>query len=109
MHCSYCPDTNDRPTDEPTAAAPVSRREALAGALRNASYEILPFKSTEANVLAHVPLDVALTVTTTEVKGLGPTLDLAVRLTLAYGGDLLALQYPRDLDPVGGIGAVLRF
>ena len=36
-------------------------------------------------------------------------LDLAVRLTLAYGGDLLAVEGRRDLDPVGGIGAVLRF
>jgi len=36
-------------------------------------------------------------------------LDLAVRLTLAYGGDLLALENRRDLDPVEGIGAILRF
>jgi peptide chain release factor subunit 1 len=36
-------------------------------------------------------------------------LDLAVRLTLAYGGDLLAVEARRDLDPVEGIGAILRF
>jgi peptide chain release factor subunit 1 len=36
-------------------------------------------------------------------------LDLAVRLTLAYGGDLLALESRRDLDEVEGIGAILRF
>jgi peptide chain release factor subunit 1 len=36
-------------------------------------------------------------------------LDLAVRLTLAYGGDLLAVEHSPDLDPVEGIGAVLRF
>jgi peptide chain release factor subunit 1 len=36
-------------------------------------------------------------------------LDLAVRLTLAYGGDLLAVEQRRDLDPVDGIGAILRF
>jgi peptide chain release factor subunit 1 len=36
-------------------------------------------------------------------------LDLAVRLTLAYGGDLLAVEGRRDLDPVEGIGAILRF
>ena len=35
-------------------------------------------------------------------------LDLAVRLTLAYGGDLLAVER-QDLDPVEGIGAILRF
>jgi peptide chain release factor subunit 1 len=36
-------------------------------------------------------------------------LDLAVRLTLAYGGDLLAVESRRDLDPVEGIGAILRY
>jgi peptide chain release factor subunit 1 len=36
-------------------------------------------------------------------------LDLAVRLTLANGGDVLAVQHRRDLDPVGGVGALLRF
>jgi len=36
-------------------------------------------------------------------------LDLAVRLTLAYGGDLLAVEARQDLDPVEGIGAILRF
>ena len=36
-------------------------------------------------------------------------LDLAVRLTLAYGGDLLAVEQGQDLEPVEGIGAVLRF
>ena len=36
-------------------------------------------------------------------------LDLAVRLTLAYGGDLLAVEQAQDLEPVEGIGAILRF
>ncbi len=36
-------------------------------------------------------------------------LDLAVRQTLAHGGDVLAVQYRRDLEPVEGIGAILRF
>jgi peptide chain release factor subunit 1 len=36
-------------------------------------------------------------------------LDLAVRLTLAHGGEVLALQSRQDLDPVDGIGAILRF
>jgi hypothetical protein len=36
-------------------------------------------------------------------------LDLAVRLTLAHGGDVLAVEHRKDLDPVDGIGAVLRF
>jgi methylenetetrahydrofolate reductase (NADPH) len=71
-------------TNEPvTHSEPslLTKREALVRALRNASYEVLPFKRTEAAVLEHVPPDVALTVTTTEAKGLGPTLDLAVRLS----------------------------
>jgi peptide chain release factor subunit 1 len=36
-------------------------------------------------------------------------LDLAVRLTLAYGGDLLAVEQSQALDPVEGVGAILRF
>jgi peptide chain release factor subunit 1 len=36
-------------------------------------------------------------------------LDLAIRLTLAYGGDLLAVERRQDLEPVEGIGAILRF
>ncbi|MER7879379.1 methylenetetrahydrofolate reductase [Streptomyces solisilvae] len=61
--------------------APRTARAAVAHALRNATYEILPFKSAEEKVLAHVPTDVALTVTTTEAKGLGPTIDLAASLS----------------------------
>ena len=45
--------------------------------------------------------------TTMEARDDG--LDLAVRLTLAHGGEVLALQTRRDLDPVEGIGAILRF
>jgi peptide chain release factor subunit 1 len=36
-------------------------------------------------------------------------LDLAVRLTLAHGGEVLAVEHRQDLEPVDGIGAVLRF
>lgn len=36
-------------------------------------------------------------------------LDLAVRLTLAHGGDVCALEFLQDLDSVEGIGAILRF
>jgi methylenetetrahydrofolate reductase (NADPH) len=43
-------------------------------------YEVLPAKSTEDKVLAHVPRDVVVTVTASPVKGLEPTLDLAGRL-----------------------------
>jgi peptide chain release factor subunit 1 len=36
-------------------------------------------------------------------------LDLVVRLTLAHGGDVLAVEHRQDLDPVDGIGAILRY
>jgi hypothetical protein len=36
-------------------------------------------------------------------------LDLAVHRVLAQGGQVLALRHRRDLEPVGGIGALLRF
>src|SRR3954447_20699095 len=55
-------------------------RTALVRALRDASYEILPFRNTEEQVLASVPKEVRLTVTTTEVKGLEPTIALTARL-----------------------------
>lgn len=67
----------------PSRARPrrsVEHRAALAQLLRNASYEVLPFKSTEAAVLEHVPTSVRLTITTTEAKGFGVTLALAERL-----------------------------
>jgi methylenetetrahydrofolate reductase (NADPH) len=99
-------------TNEPvTRSEPVvSRREALVGALRNASYEVLPFKNTEPAVLEHVPLDVALTVTTTEAKGLGPTVDLAARLS-RHGYDAaphLAARLVRDDAHLTDLVAQLR-
>lgn len=60
--------------------ATPAQRAALAQALTNVSYEVLPFRSTEERVVGHLPVDVALTVTTTEAKGLDPTIDLAARL-----------------------------
>jgi len=36
-------------------------------------------------------------------------LDLAVRQTLAHGGGVWTVREAQDLDPVGGIGALLRF
>ncbi|HSS81807.1 MAG TPA: Vms1/Ankzf1 family peptidyl-tRNA hydrolase [Gaiellaceae bacterium] len=36
-------------------------------------------------------------------------LDLAVHQTLAHGGTVLAIQQRQDLEPVEGIGALLRF
>ena len=49
--------------------------------IRNISYEIMPFRGVEDAVLEHVPTEVELTVTVTEAKGIGATVDLAARLT----------------------------
>ncbi|MFF0435254.1 5,10-methylenetetrahydrofolate reductase [Streptomyces sp. NPDC004327] len=48
--------------------------------LDSVRYEVLPAKTTEDKVLAHVPRDVVVTVTASPAKGLEPTLDLAGRL-----------------------------
>lgn len=82
---------------------------ALAGALRNASYEVLPFRSTEEKVLAHVPCDVPLTVTATEARGLEPTVDLTVRLSKnGYSAaPHLAARLVRDRAELGEIAGRL--
>ncbi|NEC85545.1 methylenetetrahydrofolate reductase [Streptomyces sp. SID12501] len=56
----------------------------LRALLERVRYEVLPAKSTEDKVLAHVPRDVVITVTASPVKGLEPTLDLVGRLS-AHG------------------------
>ena len=45
----------------------------------------------------------------TEMEHQDDGLDLAVHQTLAHGGTVHALTAQRDLDPVGGIGALLRY
>ena len=59
----------------------VSTAQTLVRLLEQARYEVLPTASTEDKVLAHVPRDVAVTVTASPGKGLEATLDLAERLT----------------------------
>lgn len=61
-------------------AAPRPRRCDLAELVSNISYEVMPFKNTERDVLANVPPTVRLTVTATEAKGIDATLDLTERL-----------------------------
>ncbi|GAA4284141.1 methylenetetrahydrofolate reductase [Brevibacterium daeguense] len=55
-------------------------KEALAGLLGNVSYEVMPFRSAEEQVLAHVPTDIPLTATVTGGKGVEPTIRLATAL-----------------------------
>ncbi|HEU4942725.1 MAG TPA: Vms1/Ankzf1 family peptidyl-tRNA hydrolase [Gaiellaceae bacterium] len=45
----------------------------------------------------------------TEMEERAEGLDLAVHQVLAHGGQVLAVRHRQDLDPVGGIGAILRF
>ena len=45
----------------------------------------------------------------TELEHTSDGLDVAVHHTLAHGGTPVAVSHTRDLDPVGGIGAILRF
>ena len=45
----------------------------------------------------------------TEMEERAEGLDLAVHQVLAHGGHVLALRHRRDLEPVGGIAALLRF
>jgi peptide chain release factor subunit 1 len=45
----------------------------------------------------------------TEMEKRDEGLDLAVHRVLAHGAQVLALRHRRDLDPVGGIGALLRY
>ena len=59
----------------------VSAAHTITRLLEHSRYEVLPTPSTEEKVLAHVPRDVAVTVTASPSKGLEATLDLAERLT----------------------------
>ncbi|GAA4872060.1 methylenetetrahydrofolate reductase [Saccharopolyspora cebuensis] len=102
------PHWSPRSDDEPSAAS--RRKAALAEALRNATYEVLPFRSTEDKVLDHVPQDVPLTVTTTEARGLEATVDLTVRLVKnGYAAaPHLAARLVRDRAELGELAARLQ-
>ena len=85
-------------------------RGPLTRALENASYEVLPLRSTEESVVTHVPLDVPLTVTSTEAKGLTPTLELTERLA-GHGYRVaphLAARLIRDREQLSDVVARLR-
>jgi methylenetetrahydrofolate reductase (NADPH) len=58
---------------------PVARAS-LKKAFQGLGYEVIPFKRTEQDVLAHVPREVPLSVTASPAKGQDATVDLAVRL-----------------------------
>jgi methylenetetrahydrofolate reductase (NADPH) len=85
-------------------------QEALETALRQASYEVLPLRNAEEAVVEHVPRDVPLTITTTEAKGLTPTIELAELLS-GHGFTAtphLAARLVRDKAHLADIVARLR-
>ncbi len=58
-------------------------KHSLVGLLQHARYEVLPTPAAEEKVLAHVPVDIPVTVTASPSKGLDATFDLAERLARA--------------------------
>lgn len=64
----------------PTRLDPSAR---LAELLAGARYEVIPLAGIEEQVVEHVPRDVKLTVTSSPVKGLVPTLELTRSLAAA--------------------------
>jgi methylenetetrahydrofolate reductase (NADPH) len=82
----------------------------IEAALREASYEVLPLRTAEEAVVGHVPRSVPLTITTTEAKGLTPTIELAERLS-GHGFTAtphLAARLVRDESHLTDIVARLR-
>jgi methylenetetrahydrofolate reductase (NADPH) len=64
----------------------AEQKRSLAGLLGSVSYEVMPFRSAEEQVLAHVPTDIPLTATVTGGKGVEPTIRLATALAAqGYG------------------------
>ncbi|RCW40959.1 methylenetetrahydrofolate reductase (NADPH) [Halopolyspora algeriensis] len=82
------------------------RRSDLVDLVRNISYEVMPFKSTEQDVLAAVPTTVPLTVTVTEAKGIDTTLNLTERL-LRHGYTVTPHLPARQFVDAGHVGDVV--
>jgi methylenetetrahydrofolate reductase (NADPH) len=100
------------PPAVPLTDLPTRRRSwgAVEAALRGASYEVLPLRNAEEAVVEHVPRAVPLSVTTTEAKGLTPTIELAERLS-GHGFAAtphLAARLVRDAAHLADIVARLR-
>jgi methylenetetrahydrofolate reductase (NADPH) len=85
-------------------------RLTVAEALARPRYEVIPLDGVEEAVLAHVPTEVTVTVTTSPAKGLEPTLALAERLA-AHGYDVvphLAARNVRDRAHLAELSERLR-
>ncbi|TKV56875.1 5,10-methylenetetrahydrofolate reductase [Nakamurella flava] len=86
----------------PIVPAATISANPLVTALRNASYEVLPFRGTADAVIACVPRDLPVSITMTASKGIDATVELAV--TLASAGYTvtphLAARMFEDADQV---------
>lgn len=86
------------------------RSGALVEALRGPRYEVIPLPGIEERVAGHVPKHLKLTVTASPMKGLGPTLELAEKLS-GEGFEVaphLSARLVRDRAHLGEILARLR-
>src|SRR4028119_316376 len=86
------------------------RRSGLVEALQRPRYEVIPLPGIEEAVAEHVPKHVKLTVTASPKMGLGPTLELAERLS-EEGFEIaphLSARLVRDRAQLGEILARLR-
>lgn len=82
----------------------------LTSLLERPRYEVIPLAGAEESVLAHVPREVTVTVTTSPRKGLDPTLELVDRLA-GHGYDVvphLAARHVRDRKHLAEVVERLR-
>ena len=82
----------------------------VAELLATSRFEVIPLDGVEEQVLAHVPVDVTVTITASPTKGLEPTFALAARLA-AHGYEVvphLSARLVRDERELGEIVARLR-
>ncbi|MEZ0165142.1 methylenetetrahydrofolate reductase [Kineococcus sp. LSe6-4] len=93
-------------------SAPATKQQHAARrrVFQDLGYEVIPFKKTESEVLAHVPSDVRLTVTASPAKGQDATVDLAVALA-GHGYRVaphLSAQQVRDRVHLADVVAACR-
>ncbi len=84
-------------------------KNGLAEALQRPRYEVIPLPGVQDAVTRHVPKHIKVTVTASPKKGLGPTLELAEKLS-AEGYEVaphLSARLIRDRAELGGILARL--
>ncbi|TYP89211.1 methylenetetrahydrofolate reductase [Blastococcus xanthinilyticus] len=88
----------------------TATRASLRRTFEDLGYEVIPFKKTQEQVLAHVPKDVRLTVTASPAKGQDATIDLTVALA-GHGYAVaphLSAQQVRDRGHLADIVARCR-